>query len=178
MLLIRLLEDVNYAVNTYGTMALALGTLAIPGIRSLGSGRRNCLNGAIFVAYLYIFLQITLFSRTPTGIHVFDTSLFGDIGYLSKYLVVHFAENFLLFIPLGMLVALCFNKMRNIFAGLLFGFVLSFCLECVQFITTLGMFELHDILMNGLGYAAGYIFWRLLYWRTIQYEIKTSTYSI
>ena len=158
-----LINDLNFTVHSYGTAALAVGTLAVPGI--YGITRQNaikCVNGALLVAYLYIVLQVTLLSRSPAGVHIMGTSLFGVYDHLTRYLAVHFAENFLLFFPLGILFPMNFRLVRFAFFGLLSGFVLSFFIESVQFVTTLGSFELHDILMNGLGFAAGYIIWRIL----------------
>lgn len=64
--------------------------------------------------------------------------------------------NILLFIPLGVIVALLLKERCNVWWILLSGFLASLCIELMQLYTHKGLFELDDLFHNTLGCYVGY----------------------
>ena len=68
----------------------------------------------------------------------------------------------MLFLPLGFLLPMGVKLFRHCFFGLLGGFAISGLVEYMQHKLSMGVFDLDDIVMNGLGFAAGYIIFVIL----------------
>ena len=71
-------------------------------------------------------------------------------------------ENILLFIPYGFISAWAFKWGRKLIPCAAFGFFSSVVIECVQYATKRGYFQIDDILTNLLGSVIGYFVFRLL----------------
>ncbi len=97
----------------------------------------------LVVLYVMVILWITVFSRTPGTMRIFQ-GLFWEIemGYWNNII-----QNILLFIPLGFLI----GGKRGIIAGAL----LSIGIELTQYIAVLGYCELDDMLNNTIGATIG-----------------------
>jgi glycopeptide antibiotics resistance protein len=65
--------------------------------------------------------------------------------------------NVLLFIPFGSLLPLVSDKFRNPFGTVFCGFLFSFGIESMQYITGRGLTELDDMINNTFGAIIGYI---------------------
>ena len=69
--------------------------------------------------------------------------------------------NFLAFLPLGFFLSEFFSSTRRFSVGRRLGYVslsafgLSLCIECLQFVFRLGLFEITDLFMNTLGAFVG-----------------------
>ncbi len=77
----------------------------------------------------------------------------GDHGWLIG--ILNLAGNIILFLPIGLLIPFIYRKMTwrqvvilAIAAGLLF--------ECMEIIFQVGIFDIDDIILNGLGIMLGY----------------------
>lgn len=64
--------------------------------------------------------------------------------------------NILLFIPLGIILALLLKERCNVWWILSSGFLASLCIELMQLYTHKGLFELDDLFHNTLGCHIGY----------------------
>jgi len=69
--------------------------------------------------------------------------------------------NILAFFPYGFIFPIAFIKKRKIKYIILFSFILSLLFEVIQFITTIGAFDVDDIMLNVLGAVLGYIVFRI-----------------
>jgi glycopeptide antibiotics resistance protein len=68
--------------------------------------------------------------------------------------------NLLGFVPLGILLPLCWRRFRNGFFTVLAGALLSLFFEYAQLYTGLGIFDVDDLLLNTAGTLLGFVvFW-------------------
>jgi len=108
----------------------------------------------LFFSFLMFILSVTLLDRKfgsdSRGIswNIFGTWFYGK---KSKGYVI---ENLILFVPYGILgyLALPVRKVRY---AVITAALLSFVIECLQFVLRSGYAELSDVLMNTAGAAAG-----------------------
>ena len=117
----------------------------------------------LFLVYVDILLTLTIFRR-PEGsregiVHLFIQLGLGlKTGRPSAVHLVYTMLNLMLFVPYGVLIYMFF-KNRKILFGILMATILGSCtswiIECTQFITGRGMFELTDILTNTVGSFVG-----------------------
>ena len=125
--------------------------------------RAVCL--AVFAIYLLVLLNLTIFRfdfyyeerqlnlTLFTGlIRIFQRRGIGEFLRL-------FLGNIGWFVPLGFLLPLLSKRKGFLFtAGA--GLMLSFMIEAIQFIFYKGVAELDDLLLNVLGTALGYLFYK------------------
>lgn len=65
--------------------------------------------------------------------------------------------NLLAFVPFGFLTSIVFKHKINSFFRFTFAFLLFiFCMEVIQMVTYLGVFDVSDIVVNTMGAAIGY----------------------
>ena len=115
----------------------------------------------VFVLYICVLLRITVFRSGWLendffcgGVElvpfqtVFSYLKTGECWYFC-YL---FFGNILWFVPLGIYAAL---KGKPLWKCALYGFGLSFFIECMQFVLNTGYSETEDLLLNTLGAAIG-----------------------
>ncbi|WP_449445629.1 VanZ family protein [Ureibacillus acetophenoni] len=67
----------------------------------------------------------------------------------------------LLFVPLGFIVTLKFNKIDRLYKVLLIGFFSSLVIEVIQITLQLRTFDVDDIILNSLGTILGFGFLKL-----------------
>ena len=158
----QIVNDVYLAAVDYGVGALAVSTVAMPGLYRIAKknwGRFAWL--MLLTAYLYIAFTLTLFNRSfgqfdnSSSLSFFEMSV-----YYPQFTLIHLSENFLLTLPLGFLMPNCFKAFKKPLLGLITGLFMSLIIESVQYYTGLGKFELDDIIMNSLGAIVGYFFYR------------------
>ena len=101
-----------------------------------------------------------------------NLTLFNISRVFPAYTYIQYAENFLLFLPLGILLPMGIKLFRLAFFGLLSGFAISAGIEYMQYRLSMGVFDLDDIMMNGLGFAAGYMVFTLFSLPFIGYSSK------
>lgn len=78
----------------------------------------------------------------------------GDI----KYIVLNIIGNITMFIPIGFLIPLLWNKLRGFITVLAYGIGLSLLIETLQFFISRGT-DIDDLILNTLGVLLGYIFY-------------------
>ena len=111
----------------------------------------------VLIAFLLIVLGSTVFGRMP-GVRRYEllplwsygAIIRGNPGILQEVLL-----NCVLLFPVGMLLPLIFSRPLKWYQGLLFGAIVSGCIELLQLITCRGLFEFDDIIHNSLGCMVG-----------------------
>ena len=165
--------DVWGSLSNYGPGALAVGVVTFSGLLSLVQKKGfKCLYLGMLAAYLYLLLNLTFLSRSIGQVSMVNLTLFNISRVFPAYTYIQYAENFLLFLPLGILLPMGIKLFRLAFFGLLSGFAISAGIEYMQYRLSMGVFDLDDIMMNGLGFAAGYMVFTLFSLPFIGYSSK------
>lgn len=163
-----IMSDIISAINQYMLFAIILGLITVIvclAFYSLVSSKifHNIINFhlgkliLIYFLYIYCFMvvAITLVSREPGSRKALDFSLFSTFSPIMGE-NIYPLENIILFIPLGVLLPLLWNKFYNTIWCLTAGFILSFCIELTQYITERGYSQIDDILTNVFGTFVGF----------------------
>lgn len=127
----------------------------------------------ILIAFLLIVLGSTVFGRMPgvrrcelIPLWSYGAIIRGDPGILQEVLL-----NCVLLFPVGILLPLIFSRPLKWYQGLLFGAIVSGCIELLQLITCRGLFEFDDIFHNSLGCMVGCILCSLI-WKRLKRKKK------
>ena len=121
---------------------------------------------AILLLYLVIVGCVTVFSRSTSGDH---TASLLRMDVLEKALRTHSAEpdrhilqNIALFVPLGLLLYMDEENLKDTIYALMFSLSLSVLIESTQLFLNLGQADLTDIVANVLGGVFGHLLYCLL----------------
>lgn len=118
----------------------------------------------MFVCYLAVLLKITVF-RGGFGTHGFCTDGSINLKLFEEYaplirthdwdrFIYLFVGNIIWFVPLGMYVR--YRKPQaGIMRAVIFGLLLSLCIEIMQYLFGTGISELDDLILNTFGAALG-----------------------
>lgn len=118
----------------------------------------------LFVCYLAVLLKITVF-RSGFSTHGFCTDGTINLKLFEEYVplvrthdwdrfIYLFVGNIIWFVPLGMYVR--YRKSQaGIMWAVIFGLLLSLCIEIMQYLFGTGISELDDLILNTLGAALG-----------------------
>lgn len=121
----------------------------------------------VFVAYLFVVLVLTIFSRHDLRQTVVQTEVLEGLPQAirthSIAPMTHMLENVLLFVPLGLLFPMLHPKLRYWNYSFLNGAMLSILIETIQMLARLGECDIDDILANTLGAVVGYWVFKLIY---------------
>ena len=107
----------------------------------------------LLAAYILFILMETIIGR-KTGVGRVELVPFWS--YSHPELRIEIVLNYLLFIPLGVLLYLCFGKklgLRVVIAG----FLLSVSIELIQLLFNIGLFEFDDMIGNAVGCLIGVV---------------------
>ena len=105
----------------------------------------------LLAAYILFILMETVIGRKAGALRM---ELVPFWSYSHLELRMEIILNYLFFIPLGLLLYLCFGKkygLRVVIAG----FLLSTSIELIQLIFRIGLFEFDDIIGNTIGCFIG-----------------------
>ena len=105
----------------------------------------------LLAAYILFILMETIIGR-KTGVGRVELVPFWS--YSHPELRMEIVLNYILFIPLGFLLYLCFGKKWGL-KVVLIGFLLSVSIEIVQLVFRIGLFEFDDIIGNTIGCLIG-----------------------
>lgn len=127
----------------------------------------------VLIAFLLIVIGSTVFGRMP-GVRNYKLMPFwsygaiirGDSGIMQEVIL-----NCVLLFPAGILLPLIFSRPLKWYQGLLFGAIVSGCIEILQLITCRGLFEFDDIIHNSLGCMVGCILCSLI-WKRLKRKKK------
>lgn len=81
--------------------------------------------------------------------------------HLVRTAVINLAGNVIMFIPLGFFLPALFRKLRRLWNVLLTVALLITAVEAVQLFTLVGSCDVDDLILNLVGAALGYGFYRL-----------------
>ena len=123
----------------------------------------------VLIAFLLIVLGSTVFGRIPRlrRYELLPLWSYGAIIRGNPVILQEVLLNCVLLFPVGILLPLIFSRPLKWYQGLLFGAIVSGCIELLQLITCRGLFEFDDIIHNSLGCMVGCILcgWMLKVWR-------------
>lgn len=130
----------------------AVGTCVV--LRMIGK-REKSVAIALLASYILFILFETVIGRSPGD---FRLELIPFWSYGRPDLRSEVIMNYLLFIPLGILLCCC---MRRCFWCVSVGFGITVCIELYQLFTRTGLFELDDIIGNTVGCLIGVGIWKV-----------------
>ena len=104
----------------------------------------------------YKLMGVSLFTRIKSGL----VPLFVKKKWLST-LIDDFIPNVIAFMPFGVYFYI-FNEKHELATGTLIAFFFSLFFEVFQLITSMGCFDVNDLIANTLGYLAGYFVFYLI----------------
>lgn len=173
--------DIYQILTTYNhiwsmkEILIALLILAITIVSSLFLYQKKrikasqAITSPILIAFLLIVLGSTVFGRIP-GVRrceLLPLWSYGAIIRGNPEILQEVILNCVLLFPAGMLLPLIFSRPLKWYQGLLFGAIVSGCIELLQLITCRGLFEFDDIIHNSLGCMVGCIVcsWVIKVWR-------------
>lgn len=110
----------------------------------------------MYSCYVY---AATFFTREIGSKNIVNLVLFSTVDNRHAWFAY---ENMFMLFPLGLLLPIVWPRARKWNIGLFIGFLIALLIETLQHLTRTGHFELDDILFNGLGEAAGWLFYKLI----------------
>lgn len=114
---------------------------------------------SILFCYIVIVIGATIFMRSEdyghANLNLFSSYIEAWNNYSKSYWR-NIILNILMFMPLGFLLPIFNDKLKNPFLTLGIGFLFTLGIETTQYITKRGIFELDDIMNNWIGALLGY----------------------
>jgi len=111
---------------------------------------------ALFGFYCYLILGITILSRETGTIYILRLIPFSTWGIDLLHIKL-WVENIFMMIPFGILIYILWEPFHKIGWSILAGCSFSLLIECIQFFTKLGKFEIDDIINNVFGTLIGFL---------------------
>ncbi len=115
----------------------------------------------ISICYMSLIVGI-VFIRQGSSYHSVNLHLFSSYreawNLFSVYEWTNLVLNILIFVPLGFLLPLWSDKLRKLWKVMLISVSISVGIECIQYISDHGVFDIDDILNNSIGSLIGYGF--------------------
>ncbi|MBQ7926336.1 MAG: VanZ family protein [Lachnospiraceae bacterium] len=128
-----------------------------------GRQKSEVIPVTLLVAYGLTIFLITFLSREDSGATGMYMEPFSSWGINARN-NAYFIENILLFIPLGFFYGWVVKMRSSCIASLLLGISFSFCIESLQLVTGRGVFQVDDILTNGVGMLVGTLLFQTVNW--------------
>lgn len=134
----------------------------------------------IFLVYFLIFSE--RYGRQPDGeVYRYNLLPFKEISRFWTYryqigisaTLANLAGNVLIFAPFGFFLPLA-SKFRSLSTTVFSSFILSLCVEMVQFITHVGSFDIDDLILNTLGGLIGYWIYTKFYKASLKRRSENS----
>ena len=130
--------------------------------------KKKCVCLIFFLAYIAVVLRLTvfrfnfIFDERKLNLMIFSDliDVYRNWG-INRFLWL-FLGNIGWFIPFGFLVPMLLKKERFLIIIIL-GFLFSVTIESLQFIFRVGVAELDDLILNTIGAAIGYMFYKFAY---------------
>lgn len=137
-------------------------------------GRRKAL-ACVFVLYCAMMLWLLLFRRLGHTLQVRECNL-RLLATVKRFLrvlrrssdpeqirfaVANLLGNIGLFVPLGIFLPMLFASMRPLYRFLLCAIPLLIAVELCQYVGTLGVGDVDDVLLNTLGVVIGWLSWKI-----------------
>lgn len=117
--------------------------------------------------YMGCVAGLTLYNREPSGIHKVNFDLFWSYrSYFETGSTIRIVEdicNIVMLIPFGILVPMLLRWTRKFSVFIVYDIAFTVFIECMQYYTTRGLFELDDIFNNAVGGMVGFIIFCILF---------------
>lgn len=127
-------------------------------VNALVAGKKITTKAIVFrsllAAYVVFILMETIIGRKPS---ISRAEFIPFWSYSHPELRTEIILNYILFVPLGFLLYLCFSEKRNQ-SGVgiaTAGFLLSASIEIIQLVFKIGLFEFDDMIGNTIGCLIG-----------------------
>ena len=127
-----------------------LWLIVVVGVVWFIDGRKG-ITRPLLAAYVVFVLMETVIGRK---VRVGRVELVPFWSYSHPELRMEIILNYILFIPLGLLLYLCFGERWGL-KVVLIGFLLSAAIELIQLIFKIGVFEFDDMIGNTIGCLIG-----------------------
>ena len=130
------------------------------------NSKSNQLTYSLFLIYLAILFWIIVLKLSVRFTYMGQQRSINLIPYNQPLMLNGKADlgeiilNALVFVPMGVYVAILFNRWSAI-KSILFFALSSFVLETIQYITALGAFDITDIINNSLGGTFGLFLFKI-----------------
>jgi len=128
----------------------------------------NLLLYSVFSFYIVILLAL-LFTKRYSFRSLNLIPFHSIISYLSgqdiishSFALSNVLGNVILFVPLGVYLTL-FNRDKNFYKNFLWIILFSIFAEIMQYILSVGVSDVDDVILNGLGGAIGIAFYKILF---------------
>jgi glycopeptide antibiotics resistance protein len=116
----------------------------------------------IFILFTLLFLKGHAFrSVNLIPFHTIKGYLFGSGIFTHNFALTNLLGNIVLFVPLGVYVTL-FNRNKGFLKNIILIILMSTCVEVIQYIFKLGVSDVDDVILNGLGGFIGIVFYKTL----------------
>ena len=129
---------------------MILTAVGVGVVYKLICGKKITTRMRLLAAYVVFILMETVIGRKVGNVRV---ELVPFWFYSHPELRMEIILNYILFIPLGFLLYLCFGERRK--HGCVWiakvGFLLSASIECIQLVFRIGLFEFDDMIGNTIG---------------------------
>ena len=129
------------------------------------------LTHIFFMLYMLVLLRITVFRSTLSFDHLFikgNVNLTFFESYIALLqerewwsLTYLFVGNIIWFLPLGLYLSWQ-GKIKKAWQITLFGLVVSFIIESLQFVFGTGVSDVDDLILNAFGTWCGVMLWKLV----------------
>ena len=91
-------------------------------------------------------------------------SIFGDGRYTRPVALRNLAANMVLFAPMGLLLPMLFQRLRQLQVCIAVWCGLILSIEVLQLLTLQGSFDIDDVILNTIGFVIGYGIYALVQW--------------
>ena len=141
---------------------MIITAVGVGAVNVLVTGKKITTKEIIFrsllAAYVVFILMETIIGRKP-GVGRYE--LVPLWSYSHPVLRMEIILNYVLFIPLGFLLYLCFGE-RSGMKVVLIGFLLSASIEIIQLVFKIGLFEFDDMIGNTIGCLIGAVIGKMV----------------
>lgn len=124
----------------------------------------------LLIIYGCVVLYFVLFSDRLGRVEGYSTYRYNLIPFMEirRFIVyrdyvstgaflLNLIGNLLVFFPVGMLIPLWRTKKTGCIRILVYTFLFTFCIESLQLVTKVGVFDVDDLMMNTLGGLLGWL---------------------
>lgn len=131
-------------------------------VNALVTGKKITTKEIVFrsllAAYVVFILMETIIGRKAGSVRV---ELVPFWSYHYPELRTEIILNYILFVPLGFLLYLCFGERKGI-RVVFIGFLLSASIEIIQLVFRIGLFEFDDMIGNTIGCWIGAVVGKMI----------------
>lgn len=149
------------SLSSFWWLWLIITTIGVGEVYKLICRKKITTRMRLLAAYVVFILMETVIGRKP-GIVSYKLVPFWS--YSHPELRMEIILNYILFMPFGFLIYLCFGEKRKhgcvwiaIARVALIGFLLSASIEIIQLVFRIGLFEFDDMIGNTIGCLVGAI---------------------